>query len=1182
MNLIATIIILILIGTYVDGNRHGVKGIYTWKTYGGDYDGGWKDSKHHGHGKYVWPDGDSYEGEFDDDKICGRGVFTSIVLGEEFDGTFVKCLDDGSDADPLLGSLRSGDGYCVYNNPHECEGYSYRGNWKNSYWDGENGILTREIPGGLGEKKFTMIDEYKGTFINGKITGRGVALYRAGENHPWKRYAGTWSNNQWDGEGTLTFQNNNEFIGNFVQSQMLNGRFYYANGDIYSGFFVDGLRQDDNAQYYFAKHPSLVRLDSVKFVQDNAVFVNKAYYKNEDTYVGPWDQDENVPHGPNGTKVYKEEDKLYVGDFVYGNRHGLGKCDYFFTNPLAGQCYNGQWADDSWHGYGTLTFAAGDMYIGQFNTGKREGRGTFTYSSDENFNCPAPFVSFAQNGSSVFGEYTGDWVNDTRTGNGKCMFGSPDVYYDGKWNQDNIEGTGTFVCKDYKYSGAWTQNEFNGRGELTMFNTGDTYDGDFDHGIIHGTGTYTHKTPHTFNGAYDSEIAVKNSQYHVKYTGSFDNSVRHGQGIMFYGATNVYYNGDWDQGSRTGNGTFFCPDFEYTGQWVNDVKEGTGKLTSDNHDYEGDWKRDFIDGHGKLTLHKSGEYYIGEFSSDKPHGFGKVYYKEGDVKFDGKFFNGRRIFGIFKWCPNAHKEYNNEWYRCSYDGEWTDTTELDWGDKFPDGKGKMTWKNSLGHTRTYDGEWKNGKCHGKGKLIISRGAAYCDETYEGPFANGEFHGSDGHHSFPSKFDPKKADKYVGDYSDGKRHGRGSMYRAEDGSRHEGEFEYNIEKARGIWHLKNGDVFEGFYREFDSETGHRGLGAATMLTYFSKDTYVGEVKDTTKHGDGELTLKAKKGFTFRSYKGRFQDDKFDGEGFLTYRKYMDEQEYKGGFKGGKRHGDGIITYKNGDEYVGQISDDMRHGKGKLIFGRKDETSQRVGWVEGQWRKDLLDGDVVYSHRDGSVYNGPYVEQRKDGSNATFKFADGSEYVGEVKRGKIHGTGVLTFNNNDPEMKHVRYEGEFKEGKQHGRGKYVSKDGSTYEGQFVEGLMQGRGKMTYPNKTVYDGEWKDGYKHGQGEFKSPEGEVLENGRFHNGIYINDKCCPSPKEIVTMTKFKMWLKNWSSTDPKIIESKKQQKQKARLGNKTSLDKHNDAGSSAKTATDMTPRISTPMKAGREIDVV
>ena len=38
------------------------------------YTGQWEGDRKHGYGRYVWSDGDVYEGEFRDGEQCGRGA----------------------------------------------------------------------------------------------------------------------------------------------------------------------------------------------------------------------------------------------------------------------------------------------------------------------------------------------------------------------------------------------------------------------------------------------------------------------------------------------------------------------------------------------------------------------------------------------------------------------------------------------------------------------------------------------------------------------------------------------------------------------------------------------------------------------------------------------------------------------------------------------------------------------------------------------------------------------------------------------------------------------------------------------------------------------------------------------------------------------------------------------------
>ena len=56
---------------------------------------------------------------------------------------------------------------------------------------------------------------------------------------------------------------------------------------------------------------------------------------------------------------------------------------------------------------------------------------------------------------------------------------------------------------------------------------------------------------------------------------------------------------------------------------------------------------------------------------------------------------------------------------------------------------------------------------------------------------------------------------------------------------------------------------------------------------------------------------------------------------------------------------------------------------------------------------------------------------------------SNYVGEVKKGKAHGQGILNFADGSV------YEGKFKKNKIHGKGKFTDSNGNVYEGKFKYG-------------------------------------------------------------------------------------------------------------------------------------
>ena len=86
-----------------------------------------------------------------------------------------------------------------------------------------------------------------------------------------------------------------------------------------------------------------------------------------------------------------------------------------------------------------------------------------------------------------------------------------------------------------------------------------------------------------------------------------------------------------------------------------------------------------------------------------------------------------------------------------------------------------------------------------------------------------------------------------------------------------------------------------------------------------------------------------------------------------------------------------------------------------------------------------------------------------------------YVGEIKKGKPHGKGILKYTNGS------RYVGEFQEGKYQGQGMLTCCDSTTYEGEWLDNHMHGRGKLICCD-DVQDGFWY------MGEFECDAGDEL----------------------------------------------------------------------------------------------
>ena len=75
--------------------------------------------------------------------------------------------------------------------------------------------------------------------------------------------------------------------------------------------------------------------------------------------------------------------------------------------------------------------------------------------------------------------------------------------------------------------------------------------------------------------------------------------------------------------------------------------------------YEGDFVNGKIEGEGKY-FSENGEYYIGQWSNGRQHGKGKMYYKNGNIRYEGDFINGK-IEGEGKYISENGEYYIGQW-----------------------------------------------------------------------------------------------------------------------------------------------------------------------------------------------------------------------------------------------------------------------------------------------------------------------------------------------------------------------------------------------------------------------------------------------------------------------------------------------------------------------------------------
>ena len=106
------------------------------------------------------------------------------------------------------------------------------------------------------------------------------------------------------------------------------------------------------------------------------------------------------------------------------------------------------------------------------------------------------------------------------------------------------------------------------------------------------------------------------------------------------------------------------------------------------------------------------------------------------------------------------------------------------------GRQKIVYTNG-----EYDGEWLNGRYHGKGKFSFSNG-----ETYEGDWVNSKRQGRG-----KSKF--ASGSTYEGEFYQDLKNGKGK-YSWPDGETYEGDYVNDKRQGRGKYTLADGRVFEG--------------------------------------------------------------------------------------------------------------------------------------------------------------------------------------------------------------------------------------------------------------------------------------------------------------------------------------------------------------------------------------
>uniref|UniRef100_A0ABI7Z2M9 MORN repeat containing 1 n=1 Tax=Felis catus TaxID=9685 RepID=A0ABI7Z2M9_FELCA len=170
-----------------------------------------------------------------------------------------------------------------------------------------------------------------------------------------------------------------------------------------------------------------------------------------------------------------------------------------------------------------------------------------------------------------------------------------------------------------------------------------------------------------------------------------------------------------------------------------------------------------------------------------------------------------------------------------------------------DGYGVYVYPNSFFR---YEGEWKGGKKHGRGKLLFKDGG-----YYEGEFTDGEITGEG------CRIWASSGNTYSGQFVLGEPQGRGVMkYKA--GGCYEGELSHGMREGYGRLVDRDGQAYWGWFHD----NQRHGQG---HMVFRNGDEYEGDWVRDQRQGHG--VLRCADGST---YEGQWHGDVFSGLGRMT--------------------------------------------------------------------------------------------------------------------------------------------------------------------------------------------------------------------------------------------------------------------------------------------------------------
>ncbi|MEO1263835.1 MAG: caspase family protein [Bacteroidota bacterium] len=162
-----------------------------------------------GYGKFLFANGNKYEGYFQSGKPHGNGILF-CTNGNRYYGQWSQ-------------SWRQGEGRFVFKEGHEYKGGFHKNNFhgigtmKYANGDKYEGNWHSNLPNGKGTYVFQEGGHYEGNFLDGRFDGQGSMFYKNGA-----LYVGEWSRSKKHGKGIYTDSKGKKHEGEWVNGKPMN------------------------------------------------------------------------------------------------------------------------------------------------------------------------------------------------------------------------------------------------------------------------------------------------------------------------------------------------------------------------------------------------------------------------------------------------------------------------------------------------------------------------------------------------------------------------------------------------------------------------------------------------------------------------------------------------------------------------------------------------------------------------------------------------------------------------------------------------------------------------------------------------------------------------------------------------------------------------------------------------